>query len=158
MIDSPSGQFTNTGTHSSSLWLSLLAIVQQGRALECAFVALNGMSTHCHAYQKYTRSLWSRDTPLYSGRFRWHQWCLHYRGSTVFVELNNGKKKDIETLRHLVAASKDPSTQSTRWQTFSSFNREPYPSSIRTTLVVCTNNTYMYRWNDSTQSHEGGLF
>ena len=24
-------------------------------------------------------------TPLYSGDFRWHQWCLHYRGSTVLI-------------------------------------------------------------------------
>ena len=27
LIDSPSGHYTNTGTHSSSLWLSFLAIV-----------------------------------------------------------------------------------------------------------------------------------
>ena len=33
------------------------AIVQQGRAVERAFVALDGTSTHCHAYQKYTRNL-----------------------------------------------------------------------------------------------------
>ena len=33
------------------------ASVQQGRALECVFVVLNGMSMHCHAYWKYTRSL-----------------------------------------------------------------------------------------------------
>ena len=45
--DSPTGHYTNTGTHSSSLWLYFLAIVQQGRALERAFVALNGTSTHC---------------------------------------------------------------------------------------------------------------
>ena len=37
-----------------SLWL---ASVQQGRALECAFVILNGTGTHCYAYQKYTESL-----------------------------------------------------------------------------------------------------
>ena len=30
LIDSPTGDYTNTGTHSSSLWLSFLAIVQQG--------------------------------------------------------------------------------------------------------------------------------
>ena len=30
LIDSPTGHYTNTGTHSSSLWLSFLAIVQQG--------------------------------------------------------------------------------------------------------------------------------
>ena len=33
----PSGHYTNTGNHSSSLWLSFLAIVQQGRALERCF-------------------------------------------------------------------------------------------------------------------------
>ena len=37
-----------------SLWL---ASVQQGRALECAFVILNGTGMHCYAYQKYTESL-----------------------------------------------------------------------------------------------------
>ena len=30
LIDSPTGHITNTGTHSSSLWLSFVAIVQQG--------------------------------------------------------------------------------------------------------------------------------
>ena len=40
-IDSPTGHVTNTGMHRSSLWLCLLAIVQQGRALERTFVALN---------------------------------------------------------------------------------------------------------------------
>ena len=34
LIDSPTGHYTNTGTHSSSLWLSFLAIVKQGRALD----------------------------------------------------------------------------------------------------------------------------
>ena len=34
LVDSPTGHYTNTSTHSSSLWLSFLAIVQQGRALE----------------------------------------------------------------------------------------------------------------------------
>ena len=51
LIDSPTGHYTNAGMHSSSLWLSFLAIVQQGRALEHAFVALNSMSMYCHAYQ-----------------------------------------------------------------------------------------------------------
>ena len=36
LIDSPTGHHANTSTHSSSLWLSFLAIVQQGRALELA--------------------------------------------------------------------------------------------------------------------------
>ena len=34
LVDSPTEHYTNTGKHSSSLWLSFLAIVQQGRALE----------------------------------------------------------------------------------------------------------------------------
>ena len=34
LVDSSTGHYTNTGTHSSRLWLSFLAIVQQGRALE----------------------------------------------------------------------------------------------------------------------------
>ena len=59
LIDSPTRHHTNTGTHSSSLWLSFLAIVQQGRALERTFVVLNGTSTHCHTYWKYTGSLQS---------------------------------------------------------------------------------------------------
>ena len=33
-VESPTGHYTNTGTHSSSLWLSFLAFVQQGRAME----------------------------------------------------------------------------------------------------------------------------
>ena len=62
LIDSPTGHCTNTGTHSSSLQLYFPAIVQQGRAVELAFVVLDGTSTHCHAYRKYTRSLQSKDT------------------------------------------------------------------------------------------------
>ena len=69
LIDSPTGHYVNTGTHSSSLLLSFLAIVQQGRALERAFVVLNSTSTHCHAYRKYTGSLRSWDTSI----LRWHQ-------------------------------------------------------------------------------------
>ena len=38
LIDSPTGHFINTGTHTSSLWLSFLAIVQQGKVLEHAIV------------------------------------------------------------------------------------------------------------------------
>ena len=30
LVDSPTGHYTNTGMHSSSLWLFFLAIVQQG--------------------------------------------------------------------------------------------------------------------------------
>ena len=50
LIDSPTGHYTNTGTHSSLVWLSFLAILQQGRALEHTFVVLNNMSMHYHTY------------------------------------------------------------------------------------------------------------
>ena len=46
LIDSQTGHCTNTGTYSSSHWLSFLAIIQQGRAVEHTFVVLNGVSTH----------------------------------------------------------------------------------------------------------------
>ena len=54
-------QYNSTGMHSISLWSAFLASTQQGRALECAFVALNSTGTHCHAYQKYTGSLRNTD-------------------------------------------------------------------------------------------------
>ena len=54
--------------------LAFLTSVQSGRAWEHNFV----VSMHCHAYQKYTRSLRSRITSL-PGHFRWHQWCLHHK-------------------------------------------------------------------------------
>ena len=57
LIDSTTGYYNNIGSHSSSLWSAFLASVQQGRTLERTFVALNSMGVHCHAYQKYTRSL-----------------------------------------------------------------------------------------------------
>ena len=47
----------STGMHSTGLWSAFLTSIQQGRALECAFVALNSTGIHCHAYRKYTRSL-----------------------------------------------------------------------------------------------------
>ena len=63
LINSTTGQCNSTGTcmHSISLWSVFLASTQQGRALECAFVALNSTGTHCHAYQKYTGSLRNTD-------------------------------------------------------------------------------------------------
>ena len=36
----------------------------KGELWNGAFVTLNGMSTHCHAYQKYTGNLRSRDASL----------------------------------------------------------------------------------------------
>ena len=34
-----------------------------------------------------TRKISKVGTLLYPGHFRWHQWCLHYRGSTVVSHL-----------------------------------------------------------------------
>ena len=56
LIDLTTGH-CNTSVHSTGPWLAFLPSVQQGRALECGFVVLNGTSIHCHAYQKHTRSL-----------------------------------------------------------------------------------------------------
>ena len=47
--------------HSTSLWSAFLTSVQQGRALERAFVVLNTTGTHCRAHRKYTGSLRNTD-------------------------------------------------------------------------------------------------
>ena len=60
--------------------LAFLASVQQGRALERAFIVLNSTSADCHTYRKYIGSLPSRDTskirhpqkPWYLYRL----WCM----------------------------------------------------------------------------------
>ena len=57
LIDSTTGHYNGIGSYSSSLWSAFLASVQQGRALERAFVARNSTGMHCHAYRKYTGSL-----------------------------------------------------------------------------------------------------
>ena len=64
LIDSTTGHYNSIDSHSSSLWLAFLASVQQGRALECAFVALNSTGMHCHAYWKYTGSLRNTDASI----------------------------------------------------------------------------------------------
>ena len=47
---------------TSEMWTSaFLASIQEGRALECAFIALNSTGMHCHAYRKYTGSLRNTD-------------------------------------------------------------------------------------------------
>ena len=47
---------------TSEMWTSaFLATIQERRALECAFIALNSTGTHCHAYRKYTGSLRNTD-------------------------------------------------------------------------------------------------
>ena len=50
LIDSTTQRYNSTCTHSTNLWSAFHTSVQQGRALERAFVALNSMGTHCHAY------------------------------------------------------------------------------------------------------------
>ena len=57
LIDSTTGYYNSIGLHSSSLWSAFLTSVQQGRALEHAFVALNSTGMHYHAYLKYAGSL-----------------------------------------------------------------------------------------------------
>ena len=55
----------STGMHSTSLWLVFLASIQQGRAMEHAFLALNSMSMHCQAYQKYIGGLQNTDASIF---------------------------------------------------------------------------------------------
>ena len=66
LIKSTTGHYNSTGRHSTSFWLAFPASVQQGRALEHTSEALKSMSTHCHAFRKYTRTLWSRDTSFFT--------------------------------------------------------------------------------------------
>ena len=63
--NSTTGHYNCTGMHSTSLWLAFLASVQQGRALERAFIVVNSMSTNCHAFRKYTGSLWNTDASIF---------------------------------------------------------------------------------------------
>ena len=55
LVDSTTEYCNSPVMHSTSLGLVFLTSVQQGRALESVFVALN--STTTYTYQKYTRSL-----------------------------------------------------------------------------------------------------
>ena len=64
LIDSTTGHYNSTCTHRTSLWSAFLASVQQGRALECAFVALNITVTYCHTSWKYTRSFRNTDASI----------------------------------------------------------------------------------------------
>ena len=45
---------------------------------------LNSTSTYCHAYWKYTE----KPPTLYSGHFRWHQWCPHSTVVYIYVSIN----------------------------------------------------------------------
>ena len=65
LVDSPTGHYTNTGTHSSRLWLAFLAIVLQGKVLERRL-----RSAQWHEYalpclpEIYRKPLKYRDTSL----------------------------------------------------------------------------------------------
>ena len=48
LTNSTTRHYYSIGSHSASLWPAFLTSVQQGRALEHAFVALNSMGMHCH--------------------------------------------------------------------------------------------------------------
>ena len=61
-IKSTTGHYSSTGMHSMSFWLAFPARVKQGKALEYTSEVLKCTSMHCQTYQKYTGSLWSRDT------------------------------------------------------------------------------------------------
>ena len=80
LINSTTGYCYSIGMHSGSLWLAFLTNVQQGRALERAFVALNPTSIHCHTYWN-NRHLYIPDMQW------WSQWCPHQRGSTVVMPI-----------------------------------------------------------------------
>ena len=58
---------------------AFLASVQQGRALECGFVALNSTGTHCHAYRKYPGRLRNTDS-LYNPDTQWWSHDARNRG------------------------------------------------------------------------------
>ena len=68
LIDSTTGHYNSIGSYSSSLWSAFLASVQEGRALERAFIALNSTGMHCHAYWKYTGRLRNTDTSIIQTR------------------------------------------------------------------------------------------
>ena len=48
LTNSTTRHYYSIGSHSSSLWSAFLTSIQQGRALEHAFIALNSMGIHCH--------------------------------------------------------------------------------------------------------------
>ena len=79
LINSTTGHYNSTGMYSTGLWSAFLASVQQGRALEHAFVALNSTGTHCHAYWKYTGSLRNTDG-LYNPDTQWWSHDVRNRG------------------------------------------------------------------------------
>ena len=68
LIDSTTGHYNSIGSHSFTLWSAFLASIQQGRGLERAVVALNSTGMHCHAYRKYTGSLWNTDASIIQTR------------------------------------------------------------------------------------------
>ena len=53
-------------------WLALLTNIQQWRALEGSFIALNSTGTHCHSLQKYEHTilLWTHSCSPYDVSIR----------------------------------------------------------------------------------------
>ena len=51
LINSTTEHYNSTGMHSNCLWLTFLASIQEGRALELAFVMLSSIGMHCQPYQ-----------------------------------------------------------------------------------------------------------
>ena len=65
LIYSTTGYYVGTCTHTTGIRLaSLTSVRQRAITLECAFVVLNGLSMHCHTYQKYSKSLQCKGTSL----------------------------------------------------------------------------------------------
>ena len=103
LINSPTRHYNNTGKHSPSLQLAFLTSVQQEGDLKYVCVVLNGMSTHCHTYRKYTWSHQSRDTSLLgtlgtNGVHIIEVYCItsypHFQTATPTVLLNCSTKSD----------------------------------------------------------------
>ena len=83
LINSTTGHYNSTGTHSTSLWLAFLTSVQQGRALECSFISLDNMSINCHGHQPQKYGCLNIPNAQL-----WSQWCPHQTGSTVAIHLS----------------------------------------------------------------------
>lgn len=68
--------------------LAFLSSIQQERALKHAFIVLNGMSTHCHAYWKYRGSTVAPSIHL--SKIFWS----HFPGS-FWGEIATEKQKEV---------------------------------------------------------------
>ena len=82
LINSTTGHYSSTCTHSTSLWLAFLANLQQGRAWN---KALNCTNNHFHAYQKYIRN--TDASQFQTGNGSPCIWCLLRRSYWTFFTL-----------------------------------------------------------------------